>query len=526
MRLIVQKNHHMAFNLTTEPWIPCVMAGGSSAELSLVGALARAHQISELFDQSPLVTVALHRLLLAILHRNFGPASTGEWFQLWRQGRWNEEKLGAYFTQWHDRFELFHPERPFYQVAEIADAGRQPVSSLFQELATGNNTTLFDHSCEDTPTLLDPAQAARGLVGRQAFSVGFGKSLPFYFSDSPLLRGFSVLVTGENLFETLALNLIRYDRENPIPATSRRDDLPAWEQEQPEQPRKEGTVPAGYLDYLTWQSRRIHLYTEGDPSTVRECQLQQGLKLADPTPADPFKYYRKDPKRGPVAVSFREERALWRDSHALFQAAGESYKRPAIFNWLAQLASLPPGKSSGIKPAYRFAAFGLATDEGKAASVTLWRQERLPLPLAYLEDLDLLGDLGLALAYAEDVGQDVRGSAWTFAKLLLTPEGASSPLRREVIEPISRSLAPERRYWPVLESPFLNLMKTLPDLDAGARDAELLRWRKEVRTAALEALEDTVRDLNASTRELKAVAITEREFRRNLRRGLETQETL
>jgi len=335
------------------------------------------------------------------------------------------------------------------------------------------------------------------------------------------------MVTGESLFETLALNLIRYDRENPMRGSSQRDDLPAWEQDHPEHPHKKGTVAAGYLDYLTWQSRRIHLYSEGDTQVVRECQLQQGLKLADPAPLDPLKCYRRDPKRGYVAVSFREERALWRDSHALFQVAEESHKRPAILNWLAQLASLPQGNAGDIKSVYRFAAFGLATGEGKAASVTLWRQERLPLPLAYLEDLDLLGDLGLALAYVEDVGRDLRGSAWTFAKVLLAPpEGASSPPRREIIEPIARSLAPERRFWPVLESPFLDLMEVLPRLDADARDAELLRWRREVRGAALEALEDTVRDLNASTRELRAVAVAERAFRRNLRRVLEAQETL
>jgi len=119
------------------------MADGRATELSLADTVLRAHEIRELFDESPLVTVALHRLLLAILHRNFGPANTGEWFWLWRRGRWDEEKLGDYFTRWHERFELLHPKRPFYQVPEIADAGRQPVSILFQELATGNNTTLL-----------------------------------------------------------------------------------------------------------------------------------------------------------------------------------------------------------------------------------------------------------------------------------------------------------------------------------------------------------------------------------------------
>ena len=499
------------------------MVDGGATELGLADALIRAHDVRELFDESPLVTLALHRLLLAILHRNFGPANTSEWFELWRRGRWNEEKLGEYFTRWHGRFDLFHPKHPFYQVTELAGVGRQPISVLFQELATGNNTTLFDHSYEDAPPALAPATAARGLVARQAFSVGFGKSQPFYFSDSPLIRGFSVLIQGDNLFETLALNLHFMHGDSPIPHSSRREDIPAWERERPPLPRKEGTVPAGYLDYLSWQSRRIHLFAEGDPPIVRQCQLQQGLKLAE-APIDPFKAYRKDPNGGPVAVSFREEQALWRDSHALFE---EAEQRPAIFNWLARLARDPRAESAGIKPSYRFAALGLATDRGKAASVTLWRHERLPLPLKYLEDHDLLGDLGLALAYAEDLARELRAAAWTFATVLLKPsEETGQPPRREEIEPIARSLAPERRFWPALESIFLEFMTKLPEPDAAGREAELLQWRSEVRGTAKTALKETVRDLSASTRELKAVAVAERAFRRNLRRRLEAEESL
>jgi CRISPR system Cascade subunit CasA len=149
------------FNLAVDPWVPCVMADGTSCDLSLADTLIRAHEIRELFDESPLVTVAVHRLLLAILHRNFGPANTNEWFALWRAGRWNEERLNAYFSRWSTRFELFDPARPFYQVTEIAGTPNQPVSVLFQDLSGGNNPTLFDHTCEDAARVF---AAARRVV--------------------------------------------------------------------------------------------------------------------------------------------------------------------------------------------------------------------------------------------------------------------------------------------------------------------------------------------------------------------------
>ena len=91
-----------SFNLIDQPWIPCTMPDGSHVELSLQGTLLQAHEIREIFDQSPLVTAALHRLLLAILHRNFGPASRSEWQTLWQAKRFDSARLGSYFSGWHD----------------------------------------------------------------------------------------------------------------------------------------------------------------------------------------------------------------------------------------------------------------------------------------------------------------------------------------------------------------------------------------------------------------------------------------
>lgn len=76
------------FNLVDEPWIPCLMLEDNTREeLSLGGVFARSREIRELYDPSPLVTVSLHRLLLAILHRNFGPRNLDAWRDLWVRGQ-------------------------------------------------------------------------------------------------------------------------------------------------------------------------------------------------------------------------------------------------------------------------------------------------------------------------------------------------------------------------------------------------------------------------------------------------------
>jgi CRISPR system Cascade subunit CasA len=503
------------------------MHDGGTCELSLADTLVRAHELHEIFDESPLVTLALHRLLLAILHRSFGPCGTKEWFDLWNRGRWHEKKLSDYFNRWSERFELFHADRPFYQVPEMQSAGRQPATILFQEMAAGNNATLFDHSFEADPPAIPAARAARGLVARQAYSFGFGKSSPFCLSDSPLLRGFALLVLGKNLFQTLALNLVRYDEEHPFVRAADREDLPAWEQERPEPPRKEGTRPAGYLDYLTWQSRRIHLYPEPDSVSVRLCQLQQNLKLIENAPRDPFKCYRKDEKRGWVALPFREEKALWRDSHSLMEISTQSHSRPAVFDWVAQLAAEPGARDLGIGPYFSFSAFGFATETGKAASVSFWRHERLPLPIVYLSDGQLRSAIADAIGYAEGVATNLHESAAVLARTMLEPldsedgqQWRSDNANRKVAE-----LAPHRLFWPALEAPFMRLMIAVAD-QCDEHEIRTFEWRKLVRRVARESLEQITGELDSGARALRAVAKAERSFWRKIRVGLVVGEEL
>lgn len=174
------------FNLVDREWIPCLrLAGNQSQELSLRDVLIEAHDIREVFDGSPLVTVALHRLLLTILHRNFGPTSFSEWKELWRRGKWDGEVITNYLEQWRHRFDLFDGERPFFQVKRMENAGIQPVTLLALEVS-GSQARLFDHSFDDTLPALSFAAAARYVIARQSFSIGFGKSEPFYLQDSTL----------------------------------------------------------------------------------------------------------------------------------------------------------------------------------------------------------------------------------------------------------------------------------------------------------------------------------------------------
>lgn len=517
------------FDLIDEPWLPCIGPDGAARELGLRAALLEAHELRELWHPSPLVTVTLHRLLLALLHRALlGPPTIDAWADLWRRGRWDPEPIGAYLERWRHRFDLFDRERPFYQVPSLGEAETEhPIALLAQESASGNNPTLFDHSVGDAQRPMAPAEAARYVVARQAFSIGFGKSEPFYFSDAPLVRGYSVLAFGNSLFETLALNLVfPYDAERPI--SWRGVDLPAWEQDPP-MPDRAGTPPRGYVDYLTWQSRRVRLIPEGQPTVVRRCQIRQNLKLPDDV-RDPFKRYVKDDKRGSYARGLNPERALWRDSHALFQQVAPDSDRPLVFNVLAQIDQLRTDGAIVAEPNYAFGAFGLATDAGKAASVVLWRQERLPLPLAYLNEPDLAFRLEDALALAESVAKVLTGSVRFLAKLLLAPVSDDPDARqphRDDVGALANHLAAAGRYWSRLEAPFARLLVRLPDDRAdggeggGAADLAFRAWATELRRVARDVFAETTRGLDDSARSLKAVARAQRSFGSGLREKID-----
>src|SRR5258708_9546636 len=154
-----------SFNLVDEPWIPCAeRAGGTPRLLSLRAVLAEAPRLANVADPSPAVTISLYRLLLAILHRSLdGPNSVGEWETIWQRGQWDLDHINAYLDRWHDRFDLFDAQFPFYQTPDLKFEEAPPASQLAHERASDRNRSLlFDHTSHD-PSLA-PAEAARYLV--------------------------------------------------------------------------------------------------------------------------------------------------------------------------------------------------------------------------------------------------------------------------------------------------------------------------------------------------------------------------
>lgn len=486
-----------SFNLIDQPWIPCLRTRGAMEDMSLRETLIQAHELSAVQGDSPLETAALYRLLLAILHSALrGPRSRAEWADLWQAGKWDVDLLDLYFNQWHHRFDLFDPQRPFYQ-AEDDRVKAKSVTSLVFEMASGNNAVLFDHHTEAEGVSLPAAKAARTLIAAQSFSLAGLSPVKENFTDSPWSRGVIFLMEGDNLFCTLALNLLRFTEYEPMPNLSL--DQPAWEMADPFQPARH--FPNGYLDYLTWQNRKILLIPEGSPTEpiVRNMTASPGLRL-DASVLDPMKHYRVDSERGNLVLRFSEGRALWRDSAALLHLEDDRAVRPpATFHFIARLVEDELVDSQQL---YRFMALGMANDQAK---VEFFREEHLPLPLPYLKQSALVSVLSAALTLAEQCRSALWNSISLMALLVISPKSDGKTwkdidrISKEQAAALYNHWAVERYYWSGLEIPFLALLRDLPE-DALAINT----WEETVRSAAWRSFERAEKLAGVDTQALKS----------------------
>ena len=88
------------FSLLHEPWIP-VLRAGRVEELGLEQALLKAHEIVRIETPSPLEETALHRLLLAVLHRALrGPKRAEDALGWWREGRFPDDLIRTYLSHY------------------------------------------------------------------------------------------------------------------------------------------------------------------------------------------------------------------------------------------------------------------------------------------------------------------------------------------------------------------------------------------------------------------------------------------
>lgn len=226
-------------NLVDDPWIPCIRRDGMRCLASLRDCFAD-DSMADLAVR-PHERVALMRLLLCVSYAAVGiPEDDDGWEDL-REAL--PSAVPAYLDSWRDSFELFHPQKPFLQVAGLRSASAReeptPCSKLDFALASGNNSTLFDHEAL-SERHFSPVWLARNLLAFQMFSPSGIIGSAYWNSteikkrtgDSAICMKYSMLHTSlrqKNILETICANILSKENIDQYFVKNNFIGRPLWE---------------------------------------------------------------------------------------------------------------------------------------------------------------------------------------------------------------------------------------------------------------------------------------------------------
>lgn len=492
----------MRFRLDEERWLPVVDREGAAFHVGLRELFERAHELRWLDAESPPVTAALHRLLLAVLHAGIeGPRDWRAWRELWQADELPSGAIQSYLDKYAGAFDLFDERRPFLQCPGLSELEPRSAAQLVHFRSVGNNGTLFDHTTADRPLRLSAAEAARWLVTVQCYDPG-GLKTPYRTvkksAAGPGNRFATVLVEGRTLKETLLLNACDYDPEHGLPWDSAHDDRPAWEAEPP------GPEPAerhahGWLDLLTWPARRVLLHPVDDPepavdgvvvtpgTTLNDELHRTELMAAFTNPAT--KTSKKAQPWSPVRL--HELRGIWRHARKFLLAEDpQRHQRPMVLEHVADQVERGTVSPSEV---FTIRVFGQQLDDSGGGSVYAWLQEQLPAPAALLRARHpWVGELlGGAAALADGIGDALTGLAKNCRKAFSAEHSAAAERAAK------HNFGLVQDYWPKLPPAFAVLVRDLGDAVANGRSARgpMREWERTVRAIADAAAEQLVRQL-------------------------------
>lgn len=331
-------------NVAFDPWIPVVNAAGKREPASLYDVLAQGEKYVDLAVR-PHERVALMRLFLCVAHAALnGPKDYDEWREVPKK---LPEAVHAYLTEWKDSFELFHPTKPWLQVAGLTkySDGRgatessdwTPASKLNFSFATGNASTLFDHEGMSSNGRIIPLyETIVSLVTFQCFSVGgligqvFWKGKrcgeladpkkdngPVKSADGPCVPSSMVhaFLRGDNLTQSIHLNLPTYEdiRTN---YADKEFGKPVWEA-MPESLKDTDCIDNAtttYIGRLVPITRVIKLNPGGSHMLIGDGFPYASFVTGFP-PEPSATVVAKDNDRSLLA--YRPSKALWRELSAI-----------------------------------------------------------------------------------------------------------------------------------------------------------------------------------------------------------------
>ena len=352
------------FNLLEEPWIRVLAADLSVKEVNLVDALVHAQEYKALAGEMPTQDVAMLRLLIACAETVFyrydaegeevGISSQDSdynsvmerWEAYWKKGKLPEAAVRGYLKKYEDRFWLFHPETPFFQVADLAYGTDYGTQSLYGNLKSSNNKkTKYHFSMNDGSEIqsMSYPEAARWLLNLNAFSVNMkvAKQDPSGPKSAAgvgrLGRLGLIYVDGQSLFELIMLNLTPLNGEEVW-----EDPRPIWEQPVRTAQSVQIVSPDNLPELYTLQSRRIMLKRENGRVTGFRAMNGDFFSYEDAF-TEQMTLWKKneDKKTGHTSYLPKQHSAqiqAWREFPTVFDARKMPHL-PGVVNWIKEVTN-------------------------------------------------------------------------------------------------------------------------------------------------------------------------------------------
>ena len=376
-----------SFNLLDQPWIRVTYLEGHVGLVSLRDLLVEAHRIREISSDMPQQTLPILRNALAVLYQayaqRFRPMIGDDnptallqlWWTLWQTGQFDPQVIDDYLERYHDRFDLFNPEHPFYQTPGLTYSSEDKEYDSIGELQADvpkPKKFLFSMRAKNDLDSLTLPEAARWLVFLQAYDPAGIKSPVdgethilrnrVYPPKSKVGTGWlgalgNVYLEQDNLFATLMLNWCLINprgRGDDDIWFGKPGDLAPWEREPAGPDMDPDYQPTGIVDMLTLQSRRVRLVPDDSGSRVVGIVVCYGDVISADNmdayePMTAWRYGSENlrkklglPTAPRMPVTFTSDKAIWRQLQPLISAgsngAGQTDDtRPGVIRWVETL---------------------------------------------------------------------------------------------------------------------------------------------------------------------------------------------
>jgi len=535
-------------NVAFDPWIPTATLKGETQLICLHDVFTKGVQFADLAVR-PHERVSLMRLFLCVAHAALnGPKDLDEWYAV---PDTVDSAASAYLEKWKDSFELFHPTKPWLQVAELDlisesesdesddEKGWAPLRKLCYVKASGNSHTLFDHSANRMELeLYDEGEIALNLLTFQNFFVAGGKASERKWGQIEMHKptnpkggpcsGKSLLyafIRDRNLKQTIIQNLNTYSDLKVIYSTI--NDFigkPIWEYPIKNPYDKEAIRNATqtHLGRLVPQTRILRLNEDRKRVLLGPGFLYpKSQDDKNPFVPDIFTTIKVNSKNEREVLSVQPEKAIWRELHSMivYKAEGSSYARGPLC-----LKNIPDTEDCDL------IVSSMVTNPQRAAELVSLVESVFIIPPRMRTDegrSTYLGEVKTAEFFSNKLG-------WAIEKYRKEIDGGwekrfnSAGTGKGELRNKLRSTA-LRFYWTSVEKNLSLLMIYINMLNTDQSESLESKWRKMLFSTACDAYrtacgQETPRQINAFAKGWKELNRKEDKTENEIESGKEDME--